>query len=92
MTGFIDAVRRFFRLHGAGLLETATKDLDRVVAKVRAAEARIYTEIENEWAALQAARDAHRTKEAQAQASIATLSANQERASRVAARIAGLVE
>lgn len=92
MDKVFQAIRRFFGQHGEGLLVAATRDLDRVSVALHAAEARIGAEIAKERESIAAFWAEVADREKTSRAALETLVANKNRAGRVAARIAGLVE
>lgn len=91
MNALVALIRRFFRLHGEGLLNAATKDLDKVAEALQKASAQLGAEFTRESEAIQAARIAHSAREYASRQALAALSANQDRTQRVAAKIADLV-
>lgn len=91
MDKLFDVIRRFFKLHGEGLLVKATRDLDKVSVALHAAEARIGTEIDKERESIADFWKQVAEREQASRQALDTLLRNKERAGRVAQRIAGLV-
>lgn len=92
MDAIIAAVRRMFGQHGEGLLIAATKELDKVVAKLEAAVVQVADEIAAVYEADDERRREYEADRAKSAAKLLVLNDVQARAQRVSKRISGLVE
>jgi transcription initiation factor TFIID subunit TAF12 len=91
MNGLVAAIRRFFGIDGEGLLNAATKDFQKIGARIEKAGAQIAAEFGREVEAITEARQKHSAREFQSRQTLAALSDSQQRTARVAAKIADLI-